>query len=232
MVEYAVTASARFRLSGSRAAAIWPVLAGYLLVVVMTAGFVGVAWYVLRPSVAALLPATALGAAVAVLAARTAAHWRTVPSVVIGRSTVVVEHPDLRGPLVVPVSEVADVLLAPATGPVGASQRRFPVMDERGAVRGWLFSHGASKALTMFETTPRHLPTVAVVFRTPRALPVRSLSVMRAPFTAYPVDDSYGVLLSVRDVAAVRAAFEHAGLAPAPSLPVARAAGLRPFPAE
>ncbi|HVF04765.1 MAG TPA: hypothetical protein VNA20_07995 [Frankiaceae bacterium] len=231
-MEYAVTAPARFRLSGSRAAAIGPVVAGYLLVFVMTAGFVGVAWWVLRPAVATLLPAIALGVLPAGLAARTAARWRTAPSVLVGRSGIVVEHPDLREPLVVPVADVADVVLMPETAPGGRWDPRFPVVDGRGAVVGWLYRRGTSRSLTMFDTTPRHQPTVAVVFRVPRALPVRPLSVMRGPFSAYPVNDSYGLLLSVRDLAGVRAAFEQAGLRPVMALPQERATGLRAFPPE
>lgn len=225
-MEYAVAVAARFRLTGSRAAAVAPVVAMYAVLAAAALGLAGVAGYVLGAS-RALLPLVAFGAAMVALAWRAAARWSAVPALLVGSGGVVVEHPDLAGPLVVARDDVSFVVWSDAPPSELLPSPRFPVVTSDGAVLGSLYDASRASRLTLLETSPVHRPTVAVVFRGPRALPVRTFSVLRGPLSQYPVDDSAGLLLPLPDVGAVRRALDGAGIPNGPALPAQHAAGLR-----
>lgn len=227
-MEYAVAgpAAARFRLTGSRALAVGPVVAMYLVLAVAALGLAGVLGYVLGAS-RALLPLVAFGAGLAVLAWRAADRWSVAPWLGVARGGLTVAHPDLTGPLVVTRAEVAFVVWSEEPPSQVLPAPRFPVVTDDGAVAGSLYDTARASSLTLLETSPLHRPTVAVVFRVPRALPVRTFSAVRGPLARYPVDCSFGLLLPLPDVAAVRRALDAAGIPNGAALPARHATGLR-----
>lgn len=226
-MEYAVVAAAaRFRLTGSRAGAVAPVVAMYAVFAVAALGLAGVVGYVLGAS-RALLPLVAFGAGMVALAWRTAARWSHAPALVVGGGGLVVEHPDLAGPFVVAREDVSFVVWSEAPPSELLPGPRFPVVTPDGAVVGALYEATRVSSLTLLDTSPLHRPTVAVVFRGVRSVPVRTFSVLRGPLSRYPVDDSAGLLLPLPDVAAVRRALDAAGIPNGPALPATHAAGLR-----
>ena len=232
-MEYAVTARAvtgpvRVRLTGSRAGAIGPVVA--VLVLLGGSLLAGVALLMSvfpdEPRGPFALPVL-FGTGMLAFAWRSAARWRTEPALWVGPQGIAVAHPDLSERLVVAPGEVSYVVWSDEGPAAMLPAPRFPVVGDDYVVRGHLWAtHGAS-SLTLLDTSPIYRPTVAVVFRTPRDLPVPALSVLRGPLSQYPVDGSFGLLLPVTEVATVAAALDRAGIPNGLALPADRAVGLR-----